>query len=687
MPLRRLSLWTAMPPSDSGFDETPLPEARPASVPGYTVVRLIGTGGFSLVYEAIQEVVDAPVALKVLTSLDATDTRSRERFLRECKTMGQLRGTPGIAWINQATFTSDGRPVIVMAYYPNGTVADRIVRDGPLPIDEALDIGIRVAGALDSAHARGISHRDLKPENLLIGDDGSVALADFGIAIVDGQSANTQTLGAMSPSHAPPERVEPDLGPEDPFRSDVYSLASTIYTMLAGHTPFDDGGRVSGYSLMSRILNAPLPPLIRDDVPTGLMPVLERAMAKRSEDRYPSAADFADALATIRSGGAIGSWTATPRAPSNPLGVSTTDPFASGNAPWSTTADGPASSPSPSASTDMWWDESVDDEPEVTDPGRPTWLTDAARSGSTDPSPSPSPASSPAPAPPEMPPAAPTVKLPYTTDAPRSSDPPPVAPSPKPPAERRYLANNPTVIRPPKGMPPVGPGSAATVAGPSITGPGGAIPGGPPVGAALHGGAPVGGAPYLDADPPDTGATRSRTLVTAVGVVLLVVLLAVGGYLVVRLREDPVCEPGRARSAACSDDTAESGGSGDADDRTPDRGPEPSEIEPPSITSVGMDGDAILVRWEDTDDLPGAPRVYEVSWAGGYKAVSVPIPTDTPGEFRITEVVVEGHEEDRPVDIVGTGSYCVKLLLVEDDGEQIVRHARAEKCVGDDAPA
>lgn len=276
----------------SGSASAPL-----VTVPGFTVVRKIGSGGFATVYEAIQDDVNAPVALKVLT-VDHADPATRRRFERECKIMGALRGVPGIVLVYSTAFTPEGRPVIVMDYMEGGSLFDAIIRSGSLGAGPTRELGTRIASVLAVAHDRGIFHRDIKPENILLDAGGEAALADFGIAVLDDLKASTRTVASLTPPHAPPERF---LANEDvdPALSDVYSLASTLYHALAGRPPFGtvaDGGLAA---LVNRIVGDPVPPLIGPGgtgVPADLVEAIEAGMAKNPQDRPRSASEFASIL-------------------------------------------------------------------------------------------------------------------------------------------------------------------------------------------------------------------------------------------------------------------------------------------------------------------------------------------------------------------------------------------------------
>ena len=154
-------------------------------VEGFTVVRRIGSGGYSTVFEAIQEDIGAPVALKILEG--AYDARGRSRFERECQSMGRLRDERGVVSVYRATYTSDQHPVIVMAYLPGGSLADRVKADGPMAVDDVMAVAHEICAALTAAHASGIYHRDIKPENILLDRFGRAALTDFGIATLAGE--------------------------------------------------------------------------------------------------------------------------------------------------------------------------------------------------------------------------------------------------------------------------------------------------------------------------------------------------------------------------------------------------------------------------------------------------------------------------------------------------------------------
>ncbi|SNS44167.1 serine/threonine-protein kinase [Actinomadura mexicana] len=264
-------------------------------VPGYRVLEQVGEGGFSVVYRAHQERLDRMVALKVL-SISAVDDAAMRRFQRECKITGRLSGHPNIVTVLDTGTTRSGRPYIVMEYFEHGALTDRLAREGPLAFAEVLRIGVKMAGALAATHETDVLHRDVKPQNVLLSRYGEPALADFGIArLVDSFDA-THTQ-AFTPHHAAPEVLEgrpPGIG------SDLYSLGSTLYQLLAGRPAFKGPPREGIAPLMLRILNDPPPPIPRPDVPRQVTDVIVRAMAKTPDERFASAVEFAQALQRVQ---------------------------------------------------------------------------------------------------------------------------------------------------------------------------------------------------------------------------------------------------------------------------------------------------------------------------------------------------------------------------------------------------
>jgi len=262
-------------------------------VDGFTIRRVIGSGGFSTVYEAIQDDIGSSVALKVLNVSIHGETGAR-RLEREYRSMGRLRDQPGIVPVYGTARTSDGHAVIVMGYMPNGSLHDRILKNGPLPVDDVVRIADELATALTNSHTIGIQHRDIKPENVLFDARDNAALSDFGLATLEGMRDASQTAASLSPPHAPPERFLGVSNP-DPVAGDIYSLASTLATCITGRPPFgtsDQGGIVG---LITRVCNDPTPAFERPGMPRGLTDAIRLGLSKDPADRPANAGAFRSA--------------------------------------------------------------------------------------------------------------------------------------------------------------------------------------------------------------------------------------------------------------------------------------------------------------------------------------------------------------------------------------------------------
>jgi len=270
------------------------PPSPPPELPGFTYVAPLGTGGFADVFIYEQQMPRRKVAVKVLLAERISSSAAQE-FTDEANVMAMLSTHPAIVTIYHAGVAADGRPYLVMEYCPRPNLQVR-ARKEPFSVAEALRVGIQVAGAVETAHRAGVLHRDIKPANILVTEYNRPALTDFGIASTSG--AVTEATG-MSIPWSPPEFFAdpPQSGP----RSDVFALGATLYTLLAGRSPFErPGERNSGADLIERIERAPLQPLARPDSPVSLQRVIERAMSKSPDARYPSAVAFARALQKVQ---------------------------------------------------------------------------------------------------------------------------------------------------------------------------------------------------------------------------------------------------------------------------------------------------------------------------------------------------------------------------------------------------
>ena len=272
------------------------PPARADDAPdGYEDLVRIDQGGFATVYRARDKRFDRTVALKVLRS-DSLNDRQLRRFRAECLATGRVSSHPNIVTVYDAGTTRSHRPWLAMEYCSGGSLAQKVARQGPLPVAEVISIGARLCSALDAAHQAGILHRDVKPHNVLLTSYGEPALADFGIASVVIEDDTVTETAAYTVVHAAPEILE---GKEGTSAADIYSLGSTLFTLLAGQAPFAKEARTGLAPLVTRILRNDLPAIARPGVPPELERLLRRSMAAEPQDRPASAAELGVALTEL----------------------------------------------------------------------------------------------------------------------------------------------------------------------------------------------------------------------------------------------------------------------------------------------------------------------------------------------------------------------------------------------------
>jgi tRNA A-37 threonylcarbamoyl transferase component Bud32/tetratricopeptide (TPR) repeat protein len=271
-------------------------QGKPSVLAGrYAVVREVGRGGMATVYLARDQLLGTDVAVKML-SPDLGPQLGAERFTREIRITASLQH-PGILPVLDSG-EAEGRPFYVMPFVVGESLAERVRREGQLPIPEALELTCQVADALAVAHRHGFVHRDIKPSNILLAGDRAL-LADFGIARAIDVLTNDKltesgvalgTAAYMSPEQASGGRID--------GRSDIYGLGCVLFEMLAGGPPFSGG---SSQSVRARHVVDPVPSLrtVRDTVTPSLERIIVKAMAKAPADRYHDAEAFSKALRRV----------------------------------------------------------------------------------------------------------------------------------------------------------------------------------------------------------------------------------------------------------------------------------------------------------------------------------------------------------------------------------------------------
>ena len=274
-----------------------LPSAPPI-LPGLAYIRPLGSGGFADVFLYEQDMPRRNVAVKVMPS-DVRDPELRRMFNAEADVLAHLSAHPSIVTVYQASISADGRPYIVMEYCP-GSLSQRY-RVERMPVEEVLAIGVRMASALESAHRAGLIHRDVKPSNILITTFATPVLADFGISASLQRKSGGEVLAMSIPWSAPEVVAEQTSGT---VTSEVWSLGATVYSLLAGHSPFErrERGQNTKELLRKRIARATYVEIPRADVPASLQAVLATAMSRDPGRRYDSARAFGEALRDVQSG-------------------------------------------------------------------------------------------------------------------------------------------------------------------------------------------------------------------------------------------------------------------------------------------------------------------------------------------------------------------------------------------------
>jgi formylglycine-generating enzyme required for sulfatase activity/predicted Ser/Thr protein kinase len=265
----------------------------------YEIIEEVGRGGFAAVYKAVDTTLDRTVALKVLAPHLLWDPTFVQRFQREAKVAANLDHS-NIVTIHEVG-QLEGVYFIAMQFLEGRTLSQLLEAEGPLPVSQVQAIVEKVASALDYAHARGFVHRDIKPSNVIVADDGRATLTDFGL-VKAGEGTKLSTTGVIfgTPEYMSPEQAE---GKVLNAQSDIYSLGIVLYEMLAGRAPFVAD---TTPAVMYKHVHEP-PPLeeLPSDLPQGVVAVVEKALAKKREERYQRAGEMAAALQQAMSGAVV----------------------------------------------------------------------------------------------------------------------------------------------------------------------------------------------------------------------------------------------------------------------------------------------------------------------------------------------------------------------------------------------
>ncbi len=269
----------------------------------FRILEPLESGGMGAVYKAEDTRLNRIVAVKIPLPAQQLDDSSRRRFLREARSVAAL-DHPSLCSIHEIG-ESDGRPFLAMPLYPGETLQARLAREGPLPVDDALNIARQIAEGLAAAHDAGIVHRDVKPGNVMLLPHGTVKLLDFGLAKSDDVTltlshANLGTVSYMSPEQVSEVRVD--------ARTDLWALGALLYEAVTGHRPFK-GERAVAIAQAILHEEPARPSTLRHEIPPALEGLLFSLLRKNPAHRPATARQVAAELLSIRSGVSSGAAT------------------------------------------------------------------------------------------------------------------------------------------------------------------------------------------------------------------------------------------------------------------------------------------------------------------------------------------------------------------------------------------
>jgi serine/threonine-protein kinase len=271
------------------------------AIPGYEILEVLGRGGMGVVYKARQLSLNRLVALKMIMAGSYAPPEALERFRREARAVAVLQHPNIVQVFDVGEY--QGQPFIALEYVAGGDLGAK-VRNSPLGPAEAAHLVATLAGAVHHAHQKGIIHRDLKPANVLLTEDGTPKIADFGLVRQADESGHTQ-MGAIvgTPNYMAPEQAAGHnkmIGPA----VDVYALGSMLYELLTGQPPFRADSPLN--TLLQVLNEEPAPPRrLRPDLPRDLELICLKCLQKLPEKRYTTAEALADDLRRFLSGAPV----------------------------------------------------------------------------------------------------------------------------------------------------------------------------------------------------------------------------------------------------------------------------------------------------------------------------------------------------------------------------------------------
>lgn len=277
----------------SGQEGATVGEVRRSLIDGrYRILRPIGAGGMATVFEGEDTLLGRLIAVKILHERHAGDMSLVSRFETEAKALAALKH-PGIVEVYDLGTDGDDR-FIVMELVP-GVPLKELVTNGPLSLDQTIDIGVQVAKALDSAHAAGVIHRDIKSQNIIVSEAGAAKLVDFGIAAADRFVGEPDEAVLGTVHYVAPERAR---GERATAATDIYSLGVVLYEMATGRVPFDG---LTALEIATRHVNepAPRPSSLNPQIPTHVEGAILHALEKQPSQRPASGGQLARELLAL----------------------------------------------------------------------------------------------------------------------------------------------------------------------------------------------------------------------------------------------------------------------------------------------------------------------------------------------------------------------------------------------------